>query len=490
MSIEKLQDAIGQTDDDLIIEAKRTARARQLIRRTTLIAAAAALIITSALILSQESTPEPPDEDQIQIQNTLPSDPPGTSGPSAPLLTAPTTQPTPPDSTTPSTPSVISGTVTISDRVISSYPLQGCIGSLSDTMAPTVQGELAPAGVTVTAKAIETLPGTFSYLDSKWNRTYRIIRMETVTTHLGSNMADEFYFLLPSYIDAELTEFDCLLLTYLTQYSYENQILLDQETNELQAFDLLLFTSYHMWGFQDQVCVKNIYDPDDYPGDLGKSLDQMQQEILVSYSPSSHTTVRSLNDITSNEITDVLTYLTPFKNGTYIQTYDPLTMYSDNHYIGYCRYLNGYPTNETIFISGERVSHSDEKFTQEEIQDLPDLPSALSAINQAFDAGQIAPPHILDYENTTLKDQTIHGWYAKCDSGVYGVIRVGWNYSAIDRYSQDRLDDKYYIIGQHSSEVVPIQRDDLIDMLGESGADYVFKGDYDSSGMVYDFVQY
>ena len=50
-------------------------------------------------------------------------------------------------------------------------------------------------------------------------------------------------------------------------------------------------------------------------------------------------------------------------------------------------------------------------------------------MNEAYAAGKITAPHLKGWENMRLVRYVIFGWYAKTDSGIYGIIRVSWCYA-------------------------------------------------------------
>ena len=149
------------------------------------------------------------------------------------------------------------------------------------------------------------------------------------------------------------------------------------------------------------------------------------------------------------------------------------------------RYINGFATNETIRLEEENtVIRSKAQFSEDDMNVLPDLSSAFSTIKHSFENSEIHPPHIRDYENMENTLNGIIGWYAKTDDGIIGIIRVSWCYVSeeFDLY----YDDAYYIIEYGSDVCTFMDRDELLEKHGEYENLYVYTGDYDDLGKVYD----
>ena len=98
---------------------------------------------------------------------------------------------------------------------------------------------------------------------------------------------------------------------------------------------------------------------------------------------------------------------------------------------------------------------------------LPDLPSALLEVTNAFSEGQIQPPHIVIGDTLKMTKHTIHGWYAKSGNQVYGIIQVGWRFENNKPYActNPYFDDKYYLIQQNSDLIIPLETKDLFEIL-------------------------
>ena len=99
---------------------------------------------------------------------------------------------------------------------------------------------------------------------------------------------------------------------------------------------------------------------------------------------------------------------------------------------------------------------------------------------KAFEKGEIRPPHIKKYKDMKNPYYGIFCWYAKTDEGVIGVIRVNWTYPHNNHYYSD---DAYYIVECGSKVCKPIERDALLEMIGENDAsEFIYTGAYDQNG--------
>ena len=148
------------------------------------------------------------------------------------------------------------------------------------------------------------------------------------------------------------------------------------------------------------------------------------------------------------------------------------------------RYIGGFATNERGRIYVDSVEWSQARFSREDLKRLPNLSAAFQAVSKAYNAGDIAPPHIQNPDALELENAGIFGWYAKTENGVIGIIRVTWQYVSNRRYSLYDYDDAYYIIEYGSDECCPIDRDALLERIGEYEKTYIFTDEYDEYGKV------
>ena len=158
------------------------------------------------------------------------------------------------------------------------------------------------------------------------------------------------------------------------------------------------------------------------------------------------------------------------------------------------RYIDGFASNERLFIRQDtevqgdigRHEFSKAHFSEEDLKVLPDLRAAITTVADAYDKGEIHPPHIEDYEKLRLASHGIFGWYAKTESGVIGIVRVTWRFYT--EKHEDYCDDAYYIIEYGSDTCKDIDRDALLELLGDCEITYIYTGKYNEQGKYSDIV--
>jgi hypothetical protein len=151
------------------------------------------------------------------------------------------------------------------------------------------------------------------------------------------------------------------------------------------------------------------------------------------------------------------------------------------------RYINGFSTNESVDVYQDSHTYSIARFEKKDLQLLPDLSSAIAAVAEAYNNGDIVPPHIQNLDK--LKDKHmfygIFGWYAKTNDGVIGIVRVTWCYQS----RNNERDDAYYIVEYGADKCVPIERDDLVKKFGRYETAYIYLGEYNEYGKAKDLIE-
>lgn len=464
MSTYKLLDAIGMVGDDLIAEARQQKPVFPL-RRIVATAACLVLIIGIFSLL-------------LQITG------PGTTAQRIPITTL------------------------LEDNTLN----QGFTGNWKN-MCVDDPGMYLLIGISVTAKAVEVLPDTYQFYDDPLCHGWCLAKMEVLKVLHGKNVPKYFYFIFPEAYMTDLTRYDALVIKDLAQLTYENPVLYNADTGNAETFPCMLFSAYSLSQTPNlthlfiAACSNGIFDESlwtaspaweecfryyranlDQPerGDFvqrGWTLNQMEDAIRQEYAMDYHAPkVVSLSSSLSPAVAEALEYITPFTNGIFASTTSKLGQLGLNPEIQaiYRRYLNNYPTNQTVRLLGEKAVYSNAVFSDADISDLPDLASALYAIRQAYDIGRITPPHIADWQEREFLDCSIFGWYAKTSTGVYGIIRIDWKYKG-DENLRPKFDDSYFIIKPGKGYAENINRDALLDLL-DQGQDFVYQGTYDSGG--------
>ncbi|MBP3334026.1 MAG: hypothetical protein J6M35_08285, partial [Clostridia bacterium] len=204
--------------------------------------------------------------------------------------------------------------------------------------------------------------------------------------------------------------------------------------------------------------------------------------------------VHLLKDI-SGEAAKVLNHIKAFDNGVYVPKFS-------THILGYSpevqyhatKYINGFATNEKVSIwckewaGGDHDTYAFTKarFNEEDMSRLPDLPAAFESVKIALNSGSVTPPHFNNQEKLKNTINGVFGWYAKTENGVIGIVRVTWRFYT-EKY-QYYYDDAYYIIEYGSDECKAIDRDALLELLGDYEATHIYTGKYNEYGKYSDRV--
>jgi hypothetical protein len=353
-------------------------------------------------------------------------------------------------------------------------------------------------GMSVTARLKEMLPDTYTFFDD-WNQTeYGILLMETATLVRGAEMVDEFYYLIPIDCMTDFTIFDTFFIWEMAQRGYGYSVLYNTTQGCAEQFDRVLFgcryqgpgiAAFDENGYLDtrlwQSTEAWISGTKDATIDhTHTTLSQAIEEMRAHKYPDSH---RIRLGIPNNEgkAAEALSDLKSFENGLFVpySNHNKLFPITPDPLLTATRYINGFRTNEVIRISEDTVCHTKAQFTQDDLDTLPDLASAVAMVTAAFEAGEITPPHIQNHEELTLnqtRGTNILGWYAKTEEGVIGIVRVTWRYD--DAKYHRYYDDASYIIEYGSDVYTPIERDALLKKFGNYEITYIFTGEYTENG--------
>lgn len=450
MDSEKLLDAIGNVDDDLIDEAQKIKKHWGW-KQWTAVAAAVLIIAIGLQLISPAFTAN------NRIQLSMPD----------------------------------------RNRVVDS-------AWASITGGNSSSGMIITAGIAATVRPVEILPDTYYTLESGPSGHFRLVRMETVKVLAGENMVDEFYYVLPDEYVTDLTEYDLLVVKDMTQYSFENCVLYNKTDCAVEAMDLLLFGSFWTNINDDMIAISNNkFDEslwtstDQWAKDTinfrqlmdaaknmryygrGWSLNQIEnamKEYCIGYP------VYFAHDFESEEALEALEYVKPFENGVFIPyLYDsryraPLPRDS----VYYIRYIDGFPTNDVIDISSHFGAHYYARFDEEDMQKLPDLSAALEQVTEAFEAGEITPPNLKNWETMELTNYSIMGSYEKTGDNVYGLLTVTWRFQASNDPKDHRLDDQYFLMEYGSDTCVPINYSTYKELLNPNFSHSSYE--YDENG--------
>ena len=369
--------------------------------------------------------------------------------------------------------------------------------------------EINTEGVSVIARLITVLPDTYTFYDD-WTQTeFHLLKMETVKLLKGENMTDTFYYIVPESFMTDYTIFDKFVIVDMGQYGYENSVLYNKTQSCAERLDIVLLgylnTYFYCMGenfmafdsngnFDGRLWGANEYwaSSTGWPSNImgqpnkylnGYTIAQAEQDF---YSDDGYRSVSVLDSV-SSEAKEALEYIQSFENGLYIQRGDG---FKTSHYpsvqLNFRRYMGGFATNESGMIYADSVNWSKARFTKEDEEKLPDLPSAYATIKDSFESGKILPPHIQNHGEMENTVNGIFGWYAKTEGGVIGVVRVTWCY--VSNEYDLCFDDAYYIIEYGSNECKAIDRDVLLELLGDYETTYIYTGEYNEYGKYSDII--
>lgn len=363
--------------------------------------------------------------------------------------------------------------------------------------------EVNTSGISVTARLKETLPDTYTFFDD-WDQTeFRLLKMEVVTLLKGDRMTEEFYYIVPLEYMTDFSLYDRFVIVDMGQYGYEYSVLYNKTKCCAEQLNTVLFGCAniyieHMGGhfmafdkngnFDGRLWSSNErwrkatgwHIENNRKEKEGYTIEQAEAEYSMDdpYHRYAHLLVGVFG-----KAKETLEYIQSFENGLFVPDGDGFkAQYDPAIQLGFRRFINGFPTNESGTIYATAVDHSKARFTVEEEALLPNLASAIDAVAQDFGNGKIEPPHIENYKAMTNTVYGIFGWYAKTEEGMLGVIRVTWCYRSDDY--KVYFDDKYYTVECGSEICSPIDRDSLLEKFGEYETTYIYDGEYDREGKV------
>lgn len=380
----------------------------------------------------------------------------------------------------------------------------------SSGMSLDANRDANPAGISVTAKLIEMLPDTYTFFDD-WNQhEYRLLRMKTVKLLRGTEMTEEFYYMVPVAFMTDFSVFDSFLIKNMAQFGYEYSVMYNQTQGKAEQLSLVLF-GYRSYGYHLMGSNFTAFDSDgNFDERLWNSneawiegteratiVDNIEQAEKIhkeenEYSSGNNHYVHLLKDI-SGEAADILEQIKSFENGMFIPTFGLKLGLSPEVQFHAIKYINGFATNEKVSVwckewtgdDQDTYAYTKARFNEEDMSRLPDLSSAFESVKGALDSGSVTPPHFNNQEKLRNTTSGVFGWYAKTENGVIGIVRVTWCFYT-EKY-QDYYDDAYYIIEYGSDECKAIDRGALLELLGDYEATYIYTGEYNEYGK--DFIR-
>ena len=371
------------------------------------------------------------------------------------------------------------------------------------------QMEVDPTGLSVTAKVVEALPDVYTFFDD-WNQDeFRLLRMQTVKLLRGQEMVEEFYYLIPVGFSTDFSIFDSFVINNMAQFSYEQTVMYNKTQGKAEQLNLVVF-GYRVYGY---TLMGENFMAFDANGrfderlwtssaawiaatDRASSVDTITQaeESIQNDEWRQDLNVHLLKDI-SGEAKKVLDQIKAFDNGVYVPQFSTNVLwYSPEVQFHATKYIHGFATNEKVSVwckewtggDQDTYAYTKARFSEEDMSRLPDLSSAFESVKEALNSGLATPPHYNNQEKLRNTTSGVFGWYAKTENGVIGIVRVTWRFYTV-KY-QYYYDDAYYIIEYGSDECKAIDRDALLDLLGDYETTYIYTGEYNKYGKYSDRV--
>lgn len=358
-------------------------------------------------------------------------------------------------------------------------------------------------GPSVIAEFVEALPDVYTVYNDWGQKEIMLIRMKTVKLLSGSQeMPEEFYYMVPVAFMTDFSLYDSFIIKRMGQASYEYAVLYNKTKGEPEQIYLAMF-AYSAYGIGMGEKFIAFDEDGNFDRGLWESNDKWREFTKNDASPGSLNEVAESESSRSNayrgpnllkhlsgEAVEALEYIKSFENGIFVPGISyHLHSASPEVQFTATRYIDGFASNEKLFIrqdtriQGDTGSYEFSKahFSEDDLNALPDLRTAITTVADAYNKGRIDPPHIKNYNSLSLSSYGIFGWYAKTDDGVIGIVRVSFCYSG-KRADGLRLDDAYYIIEYGSNTCKPIDRDALLERLGECESTYIYTGEYNERG--------
>lgn len=305
--------------------------------------------------------------------------------------------------------------------------------------------------LSVEARVLDVLPDLYQFPSGyRDSQKYHVLRMELLDAIYAEHMPSEFYYLLPAELSTDLKQFDSLIMV-VGQAGTEYGLLQNVDSSRLEAFSFLFFSGVFLphegaviactdgkmdmslWlleGWNEiSYWPEALSDPEkfpQYPGKRNRTVEEIKEAIRRDIGKYDSWYARpkyvlSNADLDWEEAQAVVEYTKPFENGFF-------KSFISNGGFAYQRIINGFPTNEYIYVNAENktISH-DVRFTQEDIENAPDL-----TFHFLF-ASLRTPPR--QKSGKPLVFCTAKGSYEKHGDHVFGIIKIYWGGKTTDLYN-------------------------------------------------------
>ena len=306
--------------------------------------------------------------------------------------------------------------------------------------------------MSVEARVIDVLPDIYVAPSGFGEQAYYVLHLRILDTIVGEGFPKKIYYLLPAYLDPDLTEYDSFIIN-LAQFGAEDFLLINTDKQQVESFDFVFrkadytphfgafmaFTNGQLdtglwdkrgWSAAKSTMLWLIADIEEYPGKIGRSLSQTKKIIQESSKDMSGFTMQEvinqkvLQDYKGGKeaLQEVqLTETSLFTN--FVSRY----VFEGVHYV---RYIHGFITNDMVSFDVEAGkayrTPGCVAFTKEDMQNLPNLPWAVEHLHE------ILAENLPNVDTQQVKTTFVQ--YYKCSDAIYGEITITLPGEQEDRY--------------------------------------------------------
>lgn len=353
--------------------------------------------------------------------------------------------------------------------------------------------------LSIEAKVVEVLPDTYDCLGDSRNGNYHVLRLKVLDEIVGDHFPKEIYYLLPVTYDADLTEYDSLILN-VAQLGVENYWMYNADQNRLEVFDFVF--RYHPWypleygsviAYKDGKMDVGLWDKEgwskrkqkvlyyveseEYPFPVKRnlSISEAKEQIRLQSEQYFEDNPEKREHFIA-EVKTVDSYRSYLGAGWFSMVVKPIfggvyAQYLQTNGVGngelvYRRMINGFFTNEYIYFTkhmeygieiATRPFYNWVRFTHKDLKKLPDMEYVIENLETIL-------PEMYLTEEYKERFLGVTGTYYKVGDVVYGVVEARWKKGWNDLIC-------YILVLQDGSHriVTSEELNDIIPAYGHSG---------------------
>lgn len=362
-----------------------------------------------------------------------------------------------------------------------------------------------PLQTVIEARVVEVLPDTYRPCEGI---EVHVAKLEVLDVICSDGMPEEIYLCYPYYDTAVFDGYDRLILS-VRQIGVENYLLLNTTQKQVEFFPHM-FEAFFDPGYGPVIAFKDgvidtgfwekanhtvsriphgedqirlmLENADEfgYPATYGDTPDDVKARIRKlategeGAKPRNYRTAEDILPPSERKV--LLSYLSPDSGNLFANTIETVIDNRGNvvQVLKYTRVVNGFLTDEviTVDLDSGKVERSEEKYSSADLSKLPDLGAELAEMNLSA----LVPPHVTLVDGMQLIYAQASGYYRMAGSEVYGIIRVKWLYRP-DSGSNALLQDDYYCLYDDRGNSRVLERDALKEIIGDDSLIEIFSYD-------------